>query len=84
MFNALLNGLERDGLISARLGTTSEGTADSQRALHKLSSILCCDVHFRADGLAFSATLTVCLLLALISGIPLSLKMLDTNAASLS
>lgn len=32
---------------------TLEGTAAIQRDLHKLSSVLCCDVHFRADGLAF-------------------------------
>lgn len=82
MFNALFNGLEctlseiRDNqLIPLRAQL-------SQSALHKLSSLLCCDMHFSADGLAFSAACTACLLLVSISGSRLSLKMVEKHSFS--
>lgn len=81
MFNAFFNGLEctlgeiRDKqLIPLRAQLLVKG--------HFTSCCLCCDVHFRADGLAFSAACTACLLLASISGSPLSLKMVETSIPS--
>jgi len=90
MFSVFINGLERtlsELVDHTRLGANSwytGGHSSIQRDLHELLPVLCCDVHFGADGLTFLCCLGCSFLLGSTSGSPLSLTMFETSFPSQS